>query len=179
MVSLVIALTLAAGNLCVEAPGRVNSSLGVGTDTLVSGQRLERLDETKFRRLVRNRRGRALFVNFWATWCAPCVEEFPDIVRLANEMKDRKIDFVGVSADDFDDEIAKVVPFIAHQKATFRFYIAKLEGEDAFIDSVDKKWGGGIPATFVYDTQGRRMTFLLGKQTYASLRAAVLKVVAP
>jgi thiol-disulfide isomerase/thioredoxin len=149
------------------------SGIHVGSEQ----HRLERLDESKFRRLVKDRHGRALFVNFWATWCAPCVEEFPDVVRIANEMKDRNIDFVGVSADDFDDESSKVIPFIAKQKALFKFYIAKLEGEDAFIDAVDKKWGGGIPATFVYDSHGRKKAFLLGKQTYRGLKAAVQKVV--
>jgi len=140
-------------------------------------EHLERLDGTKLQQLVKNRHGRALFINVWATWCAPCVEEFPDIVRIARELKDRKIDFVGVSADDFEDESSRVVPFIAKQKASFKFYIAKLEGEDAFIDTFDKKWGGGIPATFIYDSQGHKKVFLLGKQSYQSLKAAIRGVI--
>ena len=143
------------------------------SDVLTRSAQLERLDDAKFKSLVRNRHGRALFVNFWATWCAPCVEEFPDIVRIANEMKERNIDFVGVSADYFEDESTKVIPFIAKHNASFKFYIAKLEGEDAFIDAIDKKWGGGLPATFVYDSHGRRKAFLLGKQSYQSLKSAI------
>ncbi len=140
-------------------------------------ERLERLDAARLKQLVKDRHGRALFINVWATWCAPCVEEFPDIVRIADEMKDRKIDFVGVSGDDFDDETTKVVPFITKQKAGFKFYIAKLEGEDAFINTFDKKWGGGIPATFIYDSQGHKKVFLLGKQSYQSLKASILGVI--
>jgi thiol-disulfide isomerase/thioredoxin len=138
---------------------------------------LERLDELKLKRLVNIRHGRALLISVWATWCAPCVEEFPDIVRIANEMKDQKIDFVGVNADDFGDETSKVMPFITGQKASYKFYIAKLEGEDTFIDAFDKKWGGGIPATFIYDSQGHKKVFLLGKQSYQSLKAAIQRVV--
>ncbi len=137
---------------------------------------LERFDQGKLRDLVMHRHGRILLINVWATWCAPCVEEFPDIVRLAREMKNRPIDFVGISADDYDDEISKVLPFIAREKADFKFYIAKFEGEDAFIDAFDKAWGGGIPATFIYDAKGQKKAFLLGKQSYASLKTAIGKV---
>jgi thiol-disulfide isomerase/thioredoxin len=134
---------------------------------------LERLDESKLNDLVRSRNGRALFINVWATWCVPCTQEFPDIVRLSGELKSKKIDFVGVSADDFDDEISSVIPFIGNQKAAFRFFIAKIEGDDAFINAFDPKWGGGIPATFIYDSRGKKRAFLLGKQSYERLKQAI------
>ncbi len=142
-----------------------------------TSQQLERLDEMTLKRLVANRHGKALLINVWATWCGPCVEEFPDLVRLADEMKNENIDFVGVSGDDFDDELSKVIPFISREKALFKFYIAKLEGEDKFIEAFDRKWGGGIPATFIYDSHGQKRGFLLGKQTYQSLRAAAQAVI--
>lgn len=138
-------------------------------------QNLERLDQPKLEKLIRTRKGRALFINVWATWCEPCVQEFPDIVRLSNEMKDQQIDFVGVSGDYIDDEASKVIPFIEKQKASFKFYIAKLEGEDAFINAFDPKWGGGIPATFTYDAKGHLRAFLEGRQSYESLKAAAEK----
>jgi thiol-disulfide isomerase/thioredoxin len=138
-----------------------------------STRHLERLDESKLKRLIHSRHGKALFINVWATWCDPCVEEFPDIVKLSNDMKGKNIDFIGVSGDYFDDESSKVIPFIAKEKAQFKFYIAKLEGEDAFIDAFDKQWGGGMPATFLYDAKGQLKSFLIGKQSYENLKAAV------
>ena len=137
--------------------------------------KLERLDEAKLKKLLRNRHGKALFINIWATWCQPCVEEFPDIVRLSNDMHDKNIEFIGVSGDDFEDESSKVIPFIEKEKAHFKFYIAKLEGEDAFINAFDKQWGGGIPATFTYDRHGRLQAMLVGKQTYQKLKSAAEK----
>ncbi|HEY6953029.1 MAG TPA: TlpA disulfide reductase family protein, partial [Bacteroidota bacterium] len=128
--------------------------------------------------LIRSRNGRVLFVNVWATWCAPCVEEFPDIVKLSDEMKGRKIDFVGISGDDFDVELSRVLPFIRKEKAKFKFYMAKLEGEDDFINTFDPQWGGGIPATFIYDSKGRLKTFLLGKQTYQRLKSVIEQALA-
>lgn len=136
---------------------------------------LEQLDITKLKALIRNRKGRALFINVWATWCQPCVEEFPDIVKLAAAYKDRKIDFVGVSGDDANDEQSKVLPFIRYQKALFKFYIAELEGQDAFINAFNPQWEGGIPATFTFDASGHLKGFLVGKQSYQHLEEAVRK----
>jgi Thiol-disulfide isomerase and thioredoxins len=136
---------------------------------------LERLNESKLKKLIQSRKGKALFINVWATWCEPCVEEFPDIVKLSDEMKGQKIEFVGVSGDDCDDELSKVIPFIAKEKAQFKFYIAKIEAEDAFIDAFNKRWGGGIPATFIYDAKGNMKAFLVGKQSYQNLKVAIEK----
>jgi thiol-disulfide isomerase/thioredoxin len=155
--------------------GTADSIVRVGVPKQSEHPSLERLDELKLKKLIASRKGRALFISVWATWCVPCVEEFPDIVQLSKEMKLRKIDFVGVSGDDFDDESGKVIPFIEKHNAGFKFYMAKLEGEDRFIDAFDATWGGGIPATFVYSANGKKVAFLLGKQSYASFKAAVEK----
>ncbi len=154
----------------IVAPASSAPSSGAKGET-----RLEHLDAARLRQLIHNRHGRALFNNVWATWCQPCVEEFPDIIRLSNDLRGRNIEFVGVSGDDFDDEITKVIPFIKKEKAGFMFYIAKLEGEDEFINTFDRKWGGGIPATFTYDSHGRLQAMLVGKQTYQKLKAAAEK----
>jgi len=170
MVLYVLASIFSFGLFPSGAPG-----IGVSGFDALKAQNLERLNQSKLERLIHDRHGRALFINVWATWCAPCVEEFPDIVKLSKELKEENIDFVGVSGDDFDDELSKVIPFIANEKASFKFYIAKLEGEDAFIDAFDKQWGGGIPVTFTYDAKGRIKAFLLGKQSYQSLKTAAEK----
>jgi thiol-disulfide isomerase/thioredoxin len=141
-------------------------------------RRLEELNEMKLKKLIQNRKGKALFINVWATWCEPCVEEFPDIVKLSNEFSGRNIDFVGVSGDDVDDETSKVLPFISREKAEFKFYIAKLEGEDDFIDAFDKRWGGGMPATFIYSPNGKPKVILVGKQSYQNLKNAIEKALA-
>jgi thiol-disulfide isomerase/thioredoxin len=134
--------------------------------------KLEHLDQAKLERLICSRKGRALFINVWATWCAPCVEEFPDIVKLAEDLRDQPIDFIAVSGDDFDKAQSTVIPFLMKHKVRFKVYIAKLEGEDQFIDAFDKDWGGGIPATFTFDERGHRQAYLLGKQSFQNLKAA-------
>lgn len=174
MIGVIVISFILNGPLYPHVVGAVSTaSAQAATTTPAIG--LERLDEGKLRNLIHTRNGKALFINVWATWCEPCVEEFPDIVKLSKAMKGKKIDFVGVSGDDFDDEASKVIPFIKREKADFKFYIAKLEGEDAFINEFDPKWEGGIPATFTFDSMGRLKAFLVGKQSYQNLESAVQK----
>ena len=61
---------------------------------------------------------RALLINVWATWCLPCREEFPDLVKLA-KYYDKNIRVIGISVDDSDDLKSKVIPFLKSQNAEF------------------------------------------------------------
>jgi peroxiredoxin len=63
--------------------------------------------------------------------------------------------FVGISADDVSDLQLKVVPFVKERKVKFDIFIQDVEDPQEMIDVVDKKWGGELPATFVYDRQGK------------------------
>jgi thiol-disulfide isomerase/thioredoxin len=102
------------------------SAIGVTSSPLAVAQqpnaidpqaiKLEHLDQAKLERLICSRKGRALFINVWATWCAPCVEEFPDIVKLAEDLRDQPIDFIAVSGDDFDKAQSTVIPFLMKHK---------------------------------------------------------------
>jgi thiol-disulfide isomerase/thioredoxin len=113
-------------------------------------------------------RARATLVNVWATWCVPCREEFPLLVRLAREYQPRGLELILVSAD-FDDRLPAVRRFLAAQGVTDTSYL-KAEGDQSFIDALSPKWSGALPATFVYDGAGRQIAFWEGKADEARLR---------
>ncbi|MDT7780377.1 MAG: hypothetical protein QOC99_2889 [Acidobacteriota bacterium] len=119
-------------------------------------------------------RERPLLVNFWATWCAPCREEFPDLVKLRQQYGADKLDFVLVSLDDVSD-IDKTVPeFLTQVRATaFPAYLLHAEDDGAAINLVDPAWGGELPATFLYDRTGRLVFNHKGRIKPAELSAAV------
>src|SRR6476660_3230723 len=83
--------------------------------------------------------GKPLLVNFWATWCDPCREEFPDLVKLDAEYKG-KIDFITVSLDDLAEITRDVPKFLAGMKAEMPAYLLKVADESAVISSVAKDW---------------------------------------
>lgn len=117
-----------------------------------------------------------LLINVWATWCAPCREEFPELVKLANDYSN-KVRVVGVSVDEKGDLDSKVIPFLKNQKVSFQNYLLKVVDPEDFINTLNKKWGGAIPATFIYDKKGNQKEMIVGKQTYEVFESAIKKVI--
>lgn len=120
--------------------------------------------------------GRATLVNLWATWCAPCREEFPDIVRLAAAHRDRGLRVLFVSAD-FDDQAPQVRAFLAQHHAP-EPWLLKTGDDQAFINGIDGRWSGALPATLVLDAQGNVTAFWEGRADYARFEQAVLPLLA-
>jgi thiol-disulfide isomerase/thioredoxin len=117
-----------------------------------------------------------LLVNFWATWCEPCREEFPDLVKLDNEFKG-KIDFITISLDDPADIEGPVKRFLASMKAQMPAYVLKTADEAAVIPSVSKEWHGGMPFTILYDSKGKPVYERQGKVQLEVVRPQIEKLV--
>ncbi len=131
------------------------------------------VDEAGIRKiLVAN--GKPLLVNFWATWCDPCREEFPDLVKFDNEFKG-KIDFITISLDDPEDIATGVPKFLSSMKAEMPAYLLKTADESAVITSITKDWQGGMPFTVLYGTDGKLSYFRQGKVVVDTLRDEVNK----
>lgn len=133
-------------------------------------------DVKELSELINANKDRVLLINVWATWCIPCREEFPDMVRIAKSYNE-KIRVVGISIDDFEVLDSKVIPFLKNQKAEFENYLIKVIEPEDFINLLSKEWSGAIPATFIYDKVGKQKEILIGKQSYKSFEQAVKKVI--
>ncbi len=137
--------------------------------TLLAGE----VDGQELAAAIAREKGHVVLVNFWATWCVPCREEFPDLVRLEKAYRDRGLRVLGVSADLAKD-LPKIEKFLAAGHPDFPNYFKKSGGDDqAFIESVDPKWGGELPFTVLYGKDGKKARTLSGKQSYAYLERAV------
>ena len=131
------------------------------------------LDAPGLAAAVAKEKGRVVLVNFWATWCVPCREEFPDLVRLEQKYRGRGLAVLGVSIDSAKD-LPAVEKFLAKTQPEFPNYRKKSGGDDqVFIDSVDKKWGGELPFSVVYGPDGTKQKVLSGKQSYATFEKSV------
>lgn len=118
--------------------------------------------------VVRAPGARVVLLNVWATWCLPCREEFPDILRIGRRYRERGLRLVLVSGD-FDTELLAVHRFLASHEVGFLTYIK--QGDDMhFIDGIDPRWSGALPATVLYDGGGRRIKFHEGKVSYDTLQ---------
>lgn len=130
--------------------------------TLLAGD----VDAQGLHRAVRAQRGRVVVVNLWATWCEPCVKEFPDFVALARDRRDVAV--ISVSIDDPGDRPA-VLDFLKKQKPPFPVYMKADGNDEAFINGVDPKWSGAVPLTMIYDVSGKRIYFDEREVTRAEL----------
>jgi thiol-disulfide isomerase/thioredoxin len=138
--------------------------------------KVEIINVSDLEKIIKNNDGRALLINVWATWCAPCREEFPELVKLAtNYCKEVRV--VGISVDEKGDLDSKVIPFLKNQNASFQNYLLKVVDPEDFINALNKKWGGAIPATFIYDKEGNQKEMIVGKQTYEVFESAIKKVI--
>ena len=118
-------------------------------------------------------RGRVVVVNYWATWCEPCREEFPELIQFDREWSGRGVVFLSVSLDTAGARDTEVKKFLAEQRPAFVVFIrTEKEDPDTFINAIDPNWSGVLPATFVYDRQGQRRQSLFGPQTQSKLESA-------
>ena len=127
----------------------------------VPSPKVVKIDELSIKELLKPRK-KPLLVNFWATWCIPCREEFPDLVELDNEYKG-KIDFITISLDDLAEIKRDVPKFLTEMKATMPAYLLKTNDENAVIGSISKDWTGGLPFTVLYDENGKVIHTRQGK----------------
>jgi thiol-disulfide isomerase/thioredoxin len=114
---------------------------------------------------------RATVVNVWATWCAPCKEEFPSLLAVARARASEGVRLVLVSAD-FDEQRPAVRAFLAAHGVADTTYIESGD-QMSFINALSRKWSGALPATFVYDAHGRLVKYWEGLADSLQFSAAI------
>jgi len=91
-------------------------------------------------------------INFWATWCAPCIKELPYFEALPKSRNGRNLNVTLVSLD-FADKLDKVNSFIDRKEIKSEVLLLDNIDYNSWIDKVDENWSGAIPATIIVDTQ--------------------------
>ena len=137
----------------------------------------KQIDSTGLRKALTPSR-KPLLVNFWATWCDPCREEFPDLVRLDADYKG-KIDFITISLDELSEINRDVPKFLADMNAGMPAYLLKAQDDDAAIAFVSKEWTGALPLTILYDASGKQIYYRQGKVKIETVRAEIDKLLTP
>ena len=139
-------------------------ALGAVPAALGQQARIVPIDTADYRALLGAARGGPVLVNFWATWCVPCVEEFPDLQRLKREYGPRGLTVILVSLDRPADTATVVARFLRRRGEQSTVYIKKAGHDEAFINAVSDGWSGALPATFVYDAGGKLRAMRIDRQ---------------
>ncbi|MFT6065698.1 MAG: thiol-disulfide isomerase/thioredoxin [Polaribacter sp.] len=106
--------------------------------------------------LLERKDDKTYIVNFWATWCAPCVKELPYFEKINKEYAIHNVEVILVSLD-FPKQIdKKLIPFINKNKLQAKVVLLNDINEDVWIQAIDKSWSGAIPATLIYNKNDRK-----------------------
>jgi thiol-disulfide isomerase/thioredoxin len=139
---------------------------------------IREVDAAALTSLLKRESSRPLLVNFWATWCDPCREEFPDLVKIDASYRAKGLDFITVSLDDLKEIETEVPKFLREMRATkIPAYLLNVSDPEPAIKSVDPEWAGALPATFLYNTKGEIVFKHFGRVKPDELRAAIDKTI--
>ncbi len=156
------------------------SGQGNGTDTdsrPAARPTVKQINEVDLLDLIKPK-GKPLLINFWATWCVPCREEFPELVHIDDEYRG-KIDFITITLDDVE-ELDRLVPqFLNEMKAQMPTYLLYTTKEDAAIGSVSGEWRGALPFTILYAPSGEAAYSRQGIININTVKAEIDKLLSP
>ena len=115
---------------------------------------LDTIDVAGLQALVKNNSDKLRLINVWATWCGPCVTEFPELVNINRMYRRRDFEFISISADE-PVKKNKALKFLQEQRASGTNYIFNIDDKYKLIEAVDPKWQGALPYTLVIAPGGK------------------------
>lgn len=121
---------------------------------------IEMIDENGIKDLLKNNSDKVRLINVWATWCGPCVTEFPDFITINRMYRRRDFEFISISADDPSNK-EKVLKFLKQKQASNKNYLFSIDDKYKLIEAVDPKWQGALPYTILVEPGGK---IVYGKQ---------------
>lgn len=132
-----------------------------------------------YSRLVSGTSDTTFVINFWATWCVPCVAELPYFEQLRDAYQYKNVSVNLVSLDFVKNKDRVLLPFLEKKKIKSRVVLLDEPNYNAWIDRVDPSWSGALPATVIINNKQKLYLFLEKEVTFAELDSIVSKTVYP
>lgn len=177
--SLSIILAVALGLVAAQSQtSKAPSSVGSTTKGPVAeaASEISVVDLDGLKKLLQRdpKEPRPLLVNFWASWCDGCREEFPDLVKIDDDYRPKGLNFLSVTVDEPEDK-GLAATFIQEMKAKMPVVLLSVPDKEPAIHAVDMNWDGALPATFIYNRTGAVIYRHFGKIKPEELRAVIDK----
>lgn len=127
--------------------------------------------------LKNNKSDTVYVINFWATWCKPCIEELPDFEKLTQQYSDKKLRVI-LASNDFSKQVdTRLKPFIKQQniKSTVVFINEKTPND--WMPFINEEWDGNIPATLIVKGNIGFSVFIPQQMDYAALEEIIKPII--
>lgn len=141
----------------------------------LSAQKAELIKLKGLEKIIQGPSERTLVINFWATWCAPCIKELPFFEKLNQENKNTEVLLVSMDYD-LDPNIEKVNKFITRKKLQSRVLILAESDPNSWIEKIDKQWSGALPTTLIVNTKTGKRELVQGELIEGELEKLITKV---
>ncbi len=135
---------------------------------------LDTIDEVGLKELVKNNSDSLRVINVWATWCGPCVTEFPDFMTINRMYRGRSFEFISISADE-PDKKDKALHFLQKQQASNINYIFNIDDKYKLIEAIDPHWQGALPYTIIVEPGGKIVYSKEGQIDPAEVKKAIVE----
>jgi len=135
---------------------------------------LSMADSSVLKDLRKNASGKFRLVNFWATWCSPCIAEFDEFVKVNRMYRHRDFELVTVSINE-PDERDSVLQFLTKEHASNRNLIFASSDRDMLMDAFDPSWQGAVPYTVLIDPDGNVIYREVGSVDILAVKRAIQK----
>jgi len=114
---------------------------------------IENIDASGIKEIIKNNSDKLRLINVWASWCGPCVQEFPDFVIIDRIYRSRQFEFVSINADKLSRK-ENVLKFLQKNEASNRNFIFSSDNNSELVEAVDPQWSGALPYTMLVEQGG-------------------------
>ncbi|UAM99197.1 redoxin domain-containing protein [Polaribacter litorisediminis] len=149
-------ILLACFLLACNKQTKNTNSTGKKVETSLNITTVKSYNYNQLKPLLEKEDDQIYVVNFWATWCAPCVKELPYFERIKKEYASKNVNVLLVSLDFPKQVEKKLIPFINKKNIQSEVVLLDDINEDFWIKAIDKEWSGALPATLIYNKNKRK-----------------------
>jgi thiol-disulfide isomerase/thioredoxin len=135
----------------------------------VWGQQVTMVKWPDVQKILTQKSDTTYIVNFWATWCKPCIAELPSFEQIQQNYKGQNVRVLLISMDFAKELKTRVIPFVNQRKISSRVWLLNEPDANSWIDKVSPEWSGAIPATVIVNNHKNKKVFFEQKLEYSRL----------